>query len=312
MAKQSNLSQRIVYALYQAISPVGGTVTESAQLHETTSGIPREVDILAEARLFGTCVRVAIEVRGRGKKQDVLWIDELIGKYRDLPVDKIIAVSSAGFSEAALKKAATAGIELISALDAESRDWPNEFKRIGIGMVTRSDRVEVIIRSEPPGRRDFTRESRITTVDGTDVDSLGELIDAIGKRHRTLVSAHLATRFLDYYKTLDDLKKVLQTDDIVKLPETLWVQARDGDRVRIAKVGVRAWSTMTVGKVSARHTMLGGHLVSSAQMDKADGSSVELFAIQSSDHPGKVNVRISTQANKKTRTEKVRDSKVVR
>jgi hypothetical protein len=128
MAKRSNLFQRIVHALYQSLKPVGGTVTESAQVLELTSGIRREVDILAESVVFGTSVRIAVEVRGRRRKDDVLWIDALIGKYRDLAIDKIIAVSARGLSKPANNKAAAAGIHVLSAKEATEHDWPGEFQ----------------------------------------------------------------------------------------------------------------------------------------------------------------------------------------
>jgi hypothetical protein len=128
MAKRSNLFQRIVHALYQALKPVGGTVTESAEVPESTSGALREIDILAESAVYGTIVRIAVEVRGRARKDDVQWIDALVGKYRDLGIDKVIAVSATGFSEAAHRKAAAAGIHVLSAAEAATHNWPAEFQ----------------------------------------------------------------------------------------------------------------------------------------------------------------------------------------
>ena len=101
MPKRSNPFQRVIEALYAAIRPAGGKVTESAELLEPTSGARREVDILAETSAYGARICIAIEVRGRSKKDEIQWIDALVGKYRDLPVNKVIAVSASGFSQAA-------------------------------------------------------------------------------------------------------------------------------------------------------------------------------------------------------------------
>jgi len=291
MAKRSNLFQRIVHALYEALKPAGGTVTESAQVLEATSGAPREVDILAETAAYGTPVRIAVEVRGRAKTDDVQWIDALVGKYRDLNIDKVVAVSASGFSEAARRKAASARIQLLSATEAATHDWPAEFHRLGTAMLTRQDHVDVSIRTEPRGRHDLGRESRLTTADGTDVGSLNELIEFVAGQHRTRVSDILRTRFLEYYKTVADLGRVLLTE--ATLRPLLWVQTASGDRIPLVQIAVRAKSVHTVAKLPVRHTEISGHLVSSAEVKKPNGASVELFAIQRSDLPGTVTVRIS-------------------
>jgi hypothetical protein len=301
MAKRSNLFQRIVHALYEALKPPGGTVTESAQVFEATSGVSREVDILAETCAYGTPLRIAVEVRRRAKTDNVQWIDALVGKYRDLDLDKVIAVSASGFSEAARRKADSARIQLLSATEAATHDWPAEFHRLGMAMLTRQDHVDVSIRTELRGHHDLGRESRLTTADGTDVGSLNEFIEFVADQHRARLSELLRTRFLEYYKTVSDLNRVLLTEATMRPSSALWVRTVGGNRIPLVQVTVRARSIHTVAKAPVRHTEISGHLVSSAQVKRPDGSSVELFATQRSDSPGTVTVRLSRKPEAKSK-----------
>src|SRR5688572_759202 len=105
MPKRTNDFQKLIHYIYSQMVPEGATVTESALLRERSSLAKREVDILIEYEIAGTKLRIAVECRDRSRKDDIEWIDGLIGKYRDLEVDKVIAVSNSGFSSDAIEKA---------------------------------------------------------------------------------------------------------------------------------------------------------------------------------------------------------------
>ena len=51
-----------------------------------------------------------MNVESTKKKQDVKWIEELIGRKQSLRADSVIAVSSAGFTDGAILKAKAFGI----------------------------------------------------------------------------------------------------------------------------------------------------------------------------------------------------------
>lgn len=71
----------------------------------------REVDILIESTVGTSSISIILECRDRKAKQGTIWIEQLYSKLRDLKADKIIAVSSSGFSRPALEKANRYGIE---------------------------------------------------------------------------------------------------------------------------------------------------------------------------------------------------------
>lgn len=57
---------------------------------------------------------VIFECRKRKDKDDVTWIEQLTAKARDVRASKLVAVSSAGFSENTKKLTEHEGIELCS------------------------------------------------------------------------------------------------------------------------------------------------------------------------------------------------------
>lgn len=129
MPPRSNEFQRLVKLIYEQIKPEGASVRESAMLRERGSVVEREVDVLVETTIADVTIRLAVECRDRSRADDIEWIDQLIGKYRDLPVDKVIAVSAAGVTKAASEKAGANKIEVRTLREALDADWPKELKK---------------------------------------------------------------------------------------------------------------------------------------------------------------------------------------
>lgn len=130
MGKQTNEFQRLIRRIYVQIAGLrGATVRESVMLVDRASGTNREVDVLVEFAFAGHTHRLAVECRDRKKKDDVQWVDGLIGKYSHLPVNKVVAVSKSGFSEGARQKAANCiiDIELMTLSEATATNWPRNY-----------------------------------------------------------------------------------------------------------------------------------------------------------------------------------------
>ena len=96
MSKQSNPFQNLVFRIHQALAGTA-SVEESALVREKNSESKREIDVLITATIAGYPSRVAIECRDHSKDQDITWVDALIGKYVNLPIDRVIAVSATPF-----------------------------------------------------------------------------------------------------------------------------------------------------------------------------------------------------------------------
>jgi hypothetical protein len=84
----------------------------------------RQIDVLIETDDGRT---ISVECRHRSGAQSVMWIEELAGRKLSLGLDGMIAVSAAGFTSLARKKAKRFGIILYdfdSLTDEEIASWP--------------------------------------------------------------------------------------------------------------------------------------------------------------------------------------------
>lgn len=126
MPKRSNDFQKITLNIHRALATHGITVEESVLVPEKNSDTTREVDILLTTTVASHKVRVGIECRDHERKQDITWIDGLIGKYANLDIDRVIAVSHSPFTNPAKQKAAQHNIELLTLEEAERVDWASK------------------------------------------------------------------------------------------------------------------------------------------------------------------------------------------
>jgi hypothetical protein len=212
MPKRSNQFQKIVTYIAEQLAPLGATVKESVELPEKdVNRVSREVDTLIEVGAGQTCVRIAVESRDRGRRDDIEWVDSLIGKYVGLPVDQVVAVSNAGFSATAKLKAKAYNIEVLSPQEVADTDWPARFQKLGIAsLISRLDLVRIKFDTTPPFLWTVSLEDRLVrddgdgnSVDGTVKEFAEEVLPAVMAEVRRYISEN----FLRIYKTLEDLTK---------------------------------------------------------------------------------------------------------
>ena len=227
MPKRTNDFQQLIHLIYSQMLPVGATVHESALLQERGSVAEREVDILIEYTLGGIQLRLAIECRDRSRRQDVEWIDGLIGKFRDLPVDKIVAVTKSGFSTTAIEKARANNIEIRTLEEALNTDWPSEFIKLGIvGVTWRSTLAKVQIETDPPLEAKFELSNLVTNEKGVVLGTLDEVIkDCFRRNVDPELRSYVSNNFLEIFKMLADLNKQMTSQQRVKTPTILNINA---------------------------------------------------------------------------------------
>ncbi|HEV7570334.1 MAG TPA: restriction endonuclease [Thermoanaerobaculia bacterium] len=153
MPQRSNDFQQLIRRIYEQLLSTTAKITESAMLKELDGSGTREVDILIEILTPGmdTPTRIAIECRDHGRASDVTWIDELIGKYRNLPISRVIAVSRKAFTSMADRKAQRNNIETRTLAEALATDWPEDLFELDFTNVVHWPVVtDVSIVSEPP------------------------------------------------------------------------------------------------------------------------------------------------------------------
>lgn len=123
MPKRSNSFQKLIHLIEKQLADGKAKIVESKLLKDIITGQKREVDIYIESKINNHKVGIAIECRNHKRKAGVEWIDQLIGKYDNLPVHKVVAVSSSGFTNSAYEKAELSKIVLITLDKAIEEDW---------------------------------------------------------------------------------------------------------------------------------------------------------------------------------------------
>ena len=86
-------------------------VTSPAYIFDKSENRKREVDILIEfTDNQGKLRKIGIECRDRKKKEDSMWLEQLITKREDLELDYIIATTTNKFTTGAIRKARYHGL----------------------------------------------------------------------------------------------------------------------------------------------------------------------------------------------------------
>ena len=122
MPKRSNRFQKLIYALHKQLN-AEATVTESKLLVDRVTKIEREVDIVIDATTGDLDITIGIEVISHNRRADLEWLNQMWGKHKNLPTDKLVLVSKSGFTETAIEEGRTLGIELMTLNEAIVADW---------------------------------------------------------------------------------------------------------------------------------------------------------------------------------------------
>jgi len=115
--------EKLIARIEKAIAPSGAEVRSPDHIVDNVTGQLREVDASIRYRV-GTCPRlIRIESRDRKDIKDVRWIEQLAEKKRSIAAAMTVAVSSSGFSEPAIKKAAALGIQIRTLTEATPENF---------------------------------------------------------------------------------------------------------------------------------------------------------------------------------------------
>jgi hypothetical protein len=109
MSEKSDNFEILICTIQKLLENSDATIEWNAKLSDPDNlKQKRQIDILVTK---GN-IKNHIECRIHNTKQDVKWIEELIGRKLSLEADNMVAVSSSGFTEGAIKKAKKFGIIL--------------------------------------------------------------------------------------------------------------------------------------------------------------------------------------------------------
>jgi hypothetical protein len=277
--KRSNEFQRLIKKIYDQLAPAGAKVTESAELSERGAKKKREVDVLVEGEFAGTAIKMAIECRDRSRKNDVEWIDGLIGKYRDIDVQRVIAVSKTGFSETAAEKAKNNRIETRSLKEAMETDWPAELMKLGLGRINLQYRIARYTARTNPGWQSDSPPAFIEDAAGARTkfdDFLKQLTPSIG----AVVSKKAFGRF----RTVADLTATFM-EDVTATPSAARLVSEEGISYDLVQVTFHCEVNVTFDPAPMKRQLYGDVGVTSGLIELPEDKKT--FRISVVEVPGK-------------------------
>lgn len=127
MPRQGRFLEILVQHLQEFLAHDGIIVRSPEEFYKNGKKIG-EIDVTLRGKFGSSEIFVGIECRDRPGKgpQDIGWIREIRGKQEQFQVNKMIAVSSTGFTEPAMELAQNFGIDLLTVDDIDAvrpSDW---------------------------------------------------------------------------------------------------------------------------------------------------------------------------------------------
>jgi hypothetical protein len=112
MERRGRNLEEVVRLIEDALQEQDIEIKSPDFIPDIDTGQPREVDISLRGKIGSSKILIIIECRDRIKIPDATWIEQLACKRESVGADKVIAVSSTGFTEPAKIKAKKNKIEL--------------------------------------------------------------------------------------------------------------------------------------------------------------------------------------------------------
>lgn len=122
MPKRTNDFQQLVKRIESCFHGTNALVKESEMIRDYITDENTEVDVLVTFDLGNRQYRTAIECRDHKRRQGPSWIRDLAGKRENCRLDRMVAVSTSGFTKGAIRQAVDSNIETIATIKPEIGD----------------------------------------------------------------------------------------------------------------------------------------------------------------------------------------------
>lgn len=294
MPQRSNDFQKLIHFLETELAPSGARVSESVMLEPIDGGAPVEIDVLIETRVGHHPIRVALECRDHSRPAGMAWINELSGRYAVLPVDRVVAVSRAGFTKGARYRAVGTKIKLMSLKEAREADWPAECRGWRIAFVAISgtpQSARVVYREGDPALNGAALMSaRIT-------DSAGILESTVVHDVRMLIETRSSDMIRDWWPSqaqslLKDPEQTVSVDLTFNAHDR-FVATQDGKRYPVDRIIITVACSITVRKPQGEYYEYAGARVTQFTDNSVSGgaTNISLLLDPKTGKPRRVNVR---------------------
>jgi hypothetical protein len=155
MTEKSTAFEQRIERIHSLLARDGAVVTWNDKIPDPDNpDQPRQIDVTIRDKDDATLKEDLTIIEGRIHKspQDVMWIEQLIGRRISLKADTVIAVSASGFTEGARLKAAKYGIilrDFATLTEEEIRSWGRR-KKVQLCFFEFTETVVTFRMSAPP------------------------------------------------------------------------------------------------------------------------------------------------------------------
>lgn len=220
MPRRSNYIQKLVYLLERHIS--GETdVQQSALLVDRIIGKKREVDIVIAGSLGPREVLIGVEVTA--SRADITWVEQMIGKHKHLPTDKLVLFAQGGFSKDAEEEAASEGVETVTLGVPEEADWPEIVGKLTKVYLARADLIPekgtATLKASPGVEPEVGPDTVLFASNGARVCSFQELTDWFLSKANVLEQLYVR----------EDREKLMSFRAEITLPQGLFMKDTEGN-----------------------------------------------------------------------------------
>jgi len=299
--QRTNLFQELILIIHEHTSE-NATVTESAMPICRITGNAREVDIYIQQQVAGHEVVVSVECRDYNKPQSVEFVDAMWGKHASLPTDKLILVSSKGFSKEAKLRAEGLGIRTISPYDKPD-SWrteiANDLRSVWAKTFRTSPKQLVLTLDWPDGA-----EKNVSSLVGDGSPLLYDADGVVRTNAADLMSTAVSSidpnndafrDALGHEQTFElDCTEFLSraTDTITCKPIDFHIKEADsGTLIRIASAVVKGSLEVRVGEMTLKHGDFEGTGFAHGSSD-LEGDTVFFVATQAPNGGRRTKVRV--------------------
>ena len=168
MSKPGRKLEKIVRDLEKFLGDSNLEVKSPDKLFDYASESYREVDISIKGKLGTHPILIVIECRDWGKPQNVTWIEQLKTKRDGIRANKMIAVSTSGFSLNAKTLAEKYGIEIRNVNDLDAKELSGWLPNTEVVYILTSFDVQkvVYVVNDSPESGDVAPKATLPTFGG--------------------------------------------------------------------------------------------------------------------------------------------------
>jgi hypothetical protein len=150
MARKGRDLELLIQSL-EKMDLTGATIKSPDFIFDKVADEEREVDVSIRTKVGSHDILIIFECRDHKSNNGPAWIEQLIQKTKDLGANKVVAVSSSGFTNAAKRKAKQNNIELRTVQEITYQEIFSWFSASDIPVISTKYVIkEIFLDSEDP------------------------------------------------------------------------------------------------------------------------------------------------------------------